>query len=343
VNGKVKLLHLLLLMLCACWPMTPVMAAGVEALNGGYIADLDNAGSTAGRVGLTEVEADSPRWDLERIKAPEAWELTHGGKNVLVAVLDTGIDAEHPDLKGKVIAKTSFASSSDVDAIRGHGTHIAGIIAASAGDGGVTGLAYASQLLDVKVAENNGTTDAQKLAQGMIWAVDHGAQILNISIVINQPYPLLEYAAEYAWQKGCIVVAAAGNNASVDLVYPAAYPHVISVAGTDRQDCLARWSNRGSWVALLAPGVDIYSTLPGSRYGLKSGSSYSAALVSGEAALLYAGALDANHDGQVNDEVAAALLNNGDDLEDNSGIRINAYKAVSALTAAADRDINREE
>jgi thermitase len=322
-----------MLMLCACLPMTPVMAAGVEALNGGYIADMQNAGEAVKRDGKIEVEVDSLRWDLERIQAPEAWKLISGGKSVTVAVLDTGIDAEHPELKGKVTAKSSYAASSDVDTIRGHGTHIAGIIAASFGDGGITGVAYDSRLLDVKVAENNGTTDAQKLAKGIIWAVDNGANILNISIVINKPYPLLENAVEYAWQKGCLIVAAAGNNASSGMVYPAAYPHVVSVAGTDRQDALANWSNRGSWVSLLAPGVDIYSTLPGNRYGLKSGSSYSAALVSGEAALLFGMAVDTNHNGQVNDEVSTVLLNNGDNLEDNTGIRINAYKSVSAMAA----------
>lgn len=315
--------------------MTPVMAAGVEALDGGYIADLDNTGGAVGRTGLIDIEADSPRWDLERIQAAEAWQLTGGAENVTVAVLDTGIDDQHTDLKNKVIARTSYAVSDDVDLIRGHGTHIAGIIAASAGNGGVTGLAYNSPLMDVKVAENNGTTDAKKLALGIIWAADHGAKIINVSIVINRPYALLEEAAEYAWNKGCIIVAAAGNNASSTPVYPADYPHVISVAGADRQDYAAKWSNRGDWVSLFAPGVDIYSTLPGNRYGLKSGSSYSTALVSGEAALLFGQAVDINKNGNVNDEVAAILLNSGDDLEDKSGTRINAFKAASALAGHA--------
>jgi thermitase len=273
---------------------------------------------------------------LLRIQAPEAWKMVYGGRNVPVAVLDTGIDVEHTDLKGKVTATASFTSSTEVDMVRGHGTHIAGIIAASVNAEGISGLAYGSPLLDVRVAENDGTTDAQKLARGMIWAVDQGAKILNISIVIKKPYPLLEYAAEYAWSKGCIVVAAAGNNFSSEPQYPAAYPHVIAVGATDRQDNPAKWSNHGSWVSLAAPGVDIYSTLPGNRYGLKTGSSYSAALVSGEAALLYGEAVDLNHDGQVNDEVSALILNNCDEVEDSTGKRINVFKAVSALAGAAE-------
>ena len=221
----------------------------------------------------------------------------------MVALLDTGIDADHPDLKNKVLEKVSFTTSIGLDRERGHGTHIAGIIAGTADSSGVAGVAYNCSLLDVKVAENDGTSNAQKVTQGIIWAVDHGAKIINVSIVINKTYPLLEFAVDYAWNSGCIIVAAAGNNFSSAPVYPAAYPHVISVAATDKADLLAKWANHGDWVDIAAPGVDIYSTLPDNGFGLKSGSSFSAALVSGEAALLYPKAIDINGDGQVNDEV----------------------------------------
>jgi thermitase len=316
--------------------MTPLISAGVETLPQGSIADGEITGGMVNGPTLSETRDDSPGWELLRIQAPEAWKTGFSGRNVPVAVLDTGIDAEHADLKGKVIGKTSFSNDTEIDTLRGHGTHIAGIIAASAYNGGSTGLAYESLLLDIKVGENDGTTDALKLARGMIWAVDHGAKILNISLVINKPYPLLEYAAEYAWNKGCIVVAAAGNDSSSEPVYPAAYPHVIAVAATDQKDNLADWSNRGSWVSLEAPGVNIYSALPGNRHGLKSGSSCSTALVSGEAALLYSEAIDTNHNGQVNDEVSAIILNSCDELENHTGKRINVFKAVSALNGFAD-------
>jgi len=195
--------------------MTPVMAAGVEAQNGGYIADLDDAGSALRLPETVEVAADAPRWDLERIQAREAWQISGGAGKVPVAVLDTGIDAAHPELKGKVVGGKSFTRDSGIDLLRGHGTHLAGIIAAAAGDGGITGLAYGCRLLDVQVAENDGRTDARKLADGIIWAADQGARVLNVSIVINQPYPLLEYAVDYAWEKGCIIIAAAGKPKTV--------------------------------------------------------------------------------------------------------------------------------
>ncbi len=319
--------------------MTPVMAAGVEASQGGYVADLENGAAPLNPPASGKITLDSPGWDRQRIQAPEAWEMGLTGRSVPVAVLDTGIDADHEALKGKVIAQTSFADGTEADTQRGHGTHVAGIIAASAGDRGTAGLAFGSQLLDVRVAENDGTTDAQKLARGMIWAVDHGARILNVSIVIDRTYAMLEYAADYAWNRGCIVVAAAGNSPSSEPVYPAAYAHVIAVGATDGNDHLAAWSNRGSWVSLNAPGVSIYSTLPGNRYGTKNGSSYSAALVSGEAALLYGEAQDLGLSGQLNSIVASFLLANCDGLDDYSGKRINAFKAASALEAARDSHI----
>lgn len=317
-------------MLCACLPMTPVMSAAMDTLVPGFIAELDAKSPQPDPTDLPVFNSESPRWDLLQIEAPEAWPVVSGGKDVVVAVLDTGIDADHKDLKGKVIGATSFTTSTGIDTARGHGTAIAGIIAGTADNNGVAGLAYKSSLLDVKVAENDGTTNAQKVAQGIVWAVDHGAKIINISIVINKPYPLLEYAADYAWKNGCLIVAAAGNDCSSDPVYPAAYPHVISVAATDKTDLLARWSNRGDWVEVAAPGVDIYSTLPGNAFGYKSGSSFSTALVSGEAALLYTRAADVNDDGRVNDEVSDIILKNSDKLEalNYPERRINVYRAA---------------
>jgi thermitase len=328
MDKRLLVLHVLALMLCACLPMTPVMAAGIEAASIGRIAAFDSPD-------LPILSTASPRWDLLQIEAPQAWRVVEGGKNVVVAVLDTGIEAEHKDLKGKVLESTSFATGDGPDADRSHGTHIAGIIAGSDDNSTNVGLAYHCSLLDVRVAENNGTTDAKKLAQGILWAVNHGANIINVSIVFSKPYPLMEYAVDYAWKHGCLIVAAAGNADSDKPVYPAAYPHVIGVAATDRNDELARWSNRGDWVTVSAPGVDIYSTLPNNGFGVKSGTSFSCALVSGEAALLYSRTADLNGDEKVNDEVREAILCNFDGSGDTdySIRRINVYKAVTSVSS----------
>ena len=344
MNNKLTILHILALMLCACLPMTPVMAAGIEAATSGRIAELRDGYSFGSNSDFPVLSSASPRWDLLQIKAPEAWPVVSGGKDVVVAVLDTGIDAEHKDLKGKVLERASFTVSTGWDVDRGHGTHIAGIIAGGEDSTNNVGLAYRGSLLDVKVAENDGTSDAKKVAQGILWAVEHGANVINISIVINKPYPLLEYAVDYAWKHGCVIVAAAGNSDSDKPVYPAAYPNVIGVAGTDRNDSLAKWSNRGDWVTISAPGVDIYSTLPNNSFGYKSGTSFSAALVSGEAALLYYRAVDLNHNSWVNDEVRDTIIGNYDKAA--NGVvparRINVYKAALSIQADEMRQSEQE-
>jgi thermitase len=285
---------------------------------------------------LRSLEAE--RWDLLQIKAPDAWELASGGQDTIVAILDNGIDQTHPALQGKVIDEINFTSSSGIDNTRGHGTHIAGIIAAMLTQNGNSGVAFNAKLLDVKVADNNGQTDALKVAKGIIWAADHNAQVINISIVISKPYPMLEYAVNYAWEKGCVLIAAAGNDGSSNPVYPAAYPHVIAVAASDKTNNLAPWSSRGDWVDVAAPGVDIYSTLPGGRYGNKSGSSFSTALVSGEAALLFPDARDQDNDGLVNREVEDMILSNCDTVDalQYPERRINAYNAAKAADIIKD-------
>jgi thermitase len=315
--------------------MTPIMSDAANTLALGYIADLNDS-SKGSRPEVPILSPESQRWDLAQIEAPEAWPMIPGGRDVVIAVLDTGIDDKHKDLKGKVVGRTSFVTSPSLD-VRGHGTHIAGIIAGASDSGSFSGLAYNASLLDVKVAEDDGVTNAYKVAQGIKWAVDHGAKVINISIVIRHPYPQLEEAVNYAWEKDCIVVAAAGNSGISGPVYPAAYPHVIGVAATDKNDRLTEWSNRGAWVSLAAPGVDIYSSLPDGKYGFKSGTSFSTALVSGELALLYAKTVDQNGNSRINDEIEDTVLNNCDtpDVTNAPEKRINVYKAAAYACAAS--------
>jgi len=276
------------------------------------------------------------QWAIPKIMAPQAWEVTSGANNVVIAVLDTGIDKEQVDLVGKVIAEVNFTDSPTTDDIYGHGTHIAGIIAAWAGnDTGVAGLAHDCRLMNVKVADDQGRFYNSVAAKGVRWAVDHGARVINMSLVNTAPSPILEEAINYAWNKGVVVVAAAGNLVGTKIMYPAYYSNCIAVAATDSNDYVVSWSSQGDWVDVAAPGVDIYSTLPGSKYGYKSGTSMAAAHVSGLAGLLFAVESDKNHDGFVNDEVRAAIENGCDGL-DVGGVkgRINAFQAVNrALTS----------
>jgi thermitase len=276
------------------------------------------------------------QWAIPKIMAPQAWKVTAGKPNIVIAVLDTGIDKKQKDLAGKVTAEVNFTNSPTTDDIYGHGTHVAGIIAAWAGSSsGVDGLAPECRLMNVKVADDQGRFDSSVVAKGINWAVDHGANVINMSLVSMEPSPALERAIDYAWSKGVVIVAAAGNLVGNKIVYPAYYSNCIAVAATDSNDCVASWSSQGGWVDVAAPGVDIYSTLPENKYGYKSGTSMAAAHVSGLAGLLFTLERDRNGNGLVNDEVRAAIENGCDGLGTSAlKGRINAYYAVSsALTS----------
>jgi len=276
------------------------------------------------------------QWAITKTMAPQAWEVTSGANNVVIAVLDTGIDKQQEDLVGKVIAEVNFTDSPTSEDVYGHGTHIAGIIAAAANNGmGIAGLAYNCSLMNVKVADDRGRFDNAVAARGVIWAVDHGAQVINMALESTEPSSCLEEAINYAWNHGAVVIAAAGNLMGDKVVYPAYYSNCIAVAATDSNDYVVSWSSHGDWVDVAAPGVDIYSTLPGNKYGNKSGTSMAAAHVSGLAGLLFALKSDKNSNGYINDEVRVAIENGCDGL--NTGAlkgRINAFHAVSeALTS----------
>jgi thermitase len=219
---------------------------------------------------------------------------------VRIAVVDSGIDASHPDLAGKVVAAANFTASNTVQDLSGHGTHVAGTAAASFDNAvGIAGMAPLARLMDVKVlaVDQTGRTtgDCADVAVGVVWATDHGADVVNMSLGGPSPCLAMQTAVAYAASRGALVVAAAGNEGSTSRFYPAAFSDVLSVAATTNRDQLAGFSNRGaSWVDVAAPGDGIASTLPtydnGSgaiNYGYLSGTSMAAPVVSGIAALIW--------------------------------------------------------
>jgi thermitase len=248
------------------------------------------------------------QWALSQIQVVELWQVTTGSPGVLVAVLDTGIDQSHEDLEGKVVAEVNLTDSPTPSDAYGHGTHIAGIIAASGNNGiGIAGVAPQCRLMNVKVANDKGRCQASVVAEGITWAVDNGARVINISVELREPFSELEEAVNYAWSRGAVIVAAAGNDGSQSPVYPAYYEDCLAVAATKQDGTLAPLSNHGDWVDAAAPGFNIYSTLPHNSYGYKTGTSFATAYVSGLAALLFDLVTDTNGDGRLNDEVRAAI------------------------------------
>ena len=277
------------------------------------------------------------QWGLNKVQAPQAWDVTKGSSGINIAILDTGVDLDHPDLADKIVYNINFTTSATSDDLYGHGTHVAGIAAADTNNSvGVAGLGYSASIVNVKVLGDDGKGYYSWIAKGIIWAADYGASVINLSLGGSSASLTLEDAINYAWNKGTVVVAAAGNNGNSTPFYPAYYSNSIAVAATGASDNLASWSNRGEWVDVAAPGVSIYSTLKDSGYGYKSGTSMATPHTAGLAALVFTVVTDSNGNGLLNDEVRSRIEGNCDDIG-LSGIgwgRINAFKAVSGLPSA---------
>lgn len=266
------------------------------------------------------------QWGLQRVQAPAAWDVATGS-GVTIAILDTGI-AEPPDLAGKVVGRITYTGlPGDVN---GHGTAMASIAAAVTNNGlGMAGVGFEATLLDVKVMRDDGSGPPTMLpiVDGIRWAADHGAKVINLSFGMYVAVPEIDAAVDYAWARGALVVASAGNVATAMPFYPAAYPPVLAVGATDNTDALALFSNRGPWVDANAPGVGILQAEIDGTYTFGAGTSQAAAVVSGVAALLFATLPDVNGDGRVNDEVRACIEQAADVV--NGVRRVNAARAVS--------------
>jgi thermitase len=299
---------------------------------------------------LTETEeAESPaspyfqstpdlksQWALARINALPMTQMMDSDSPVLVAVLDTGIDKDHEDLSGRVVAGIDLSGGLDAADVYGHGTAIAGIIAADVVNGlGIMGLAPESLLVNVKVADDDGRCQLSVLAEGIIWAVDCGASVINISIELKETSSVLQEAIDYAWEHGALVIAAAGNDGGSLPVYPAACNHCLAVTAVQENGALAPLANYGDWVDCVAPGLDIYATLPDNTYGYKHGTSFATAYVSGLAALLFAVAADTNGNGYLNDEVLCAIESGCEaiDIDGTGKGIINVPDSIAALAS----------
>lgn len=249
-------------------------------------------------------------WGVKRVGAPQVWKRTKG-EGVRVAVVDTGIDANHPDLKDRVIAGYSAIPGHWTDE-NGHGTHVAGTVAAS-GKTGVYGVAPLADLLAVRVLDGSGGGSLSDLIDGLGWSLDHGAQVINMSLGTPRGHRLLERAVKALSARGVLVVAAAGNSGpGADSVeYPASYASVVAVAAIDQHGQIPSFSSRGPQLDVTAPGSDILSTWPPDRWQRLSGTSMAAPHVAGVAALAFCAAMNLGllrHDSFENQEAVTRWM-----------------------------------
>jgi subtilisin family serine protease len=303
-------------------------AGGDGAIAGKAVSDPQTAG----------------QYSLDRMRVRDAWYRSTGGSN-LIAVLDTGVQAGHRDLRGRVVRGYDFVNN-DTSAAddNGHGTWVAGIIAANVNDRyGIAGISWTDRILPVKIMNASGTGSTADLAAGITWAANRGADIINMSVG-GFPYSqAIQDAVNHAWTKGAVLVGAAGNNNRREVFYPASYDHVVSVSATQVEDEFSHWSSYGPKVDVSAPGSSVLTTnctLTACQHEdwgphtYISGTSFATPNVAGVVALI-----KARYPRSSPAQIVGRLLNSVDDLgfagrDDRYGIgRVNAYRAVGASVA----------
>ncbi|AFZ27317.1 subtilisin-like serine protease [Cylindrospermum stagnale PCC 7417] len=251
---------------------------------------------------------------VDMVKAPEAWAHGYTGQGVVVAVIDTGVDYNHEDLRNNIWTNTKEIAGNGIDddgdgyvddingwnfvsnnnnALddNGHGTHVSGTIAGENNGIGITGVAYNAKIMPVKVLNESGSGSYSAIAKGIRYAVDHGANVINLSLGGSFSNRTLKSAVEYASSKGTIVVMAAGNDGASSPGYPARYAYNtgIAVGAVDQNNNLADFSNRSGSQEIAyvtAPGVDVYSSVPNNQYDTYSGTSMASPHVAGVVALM---------------------------------------------------------
>ncbi|MHB8840406.1 MAG: S8 family peptidase [Candidatus Aquicultor sp.] len=235
----------------------------------------------------------SYQWAIPEVGVPAFWNsLPSASTEITVAVIDSGVDYDHPDLTGKIIKGYDFVNrDNDPMDDLGHGTFVAGLIAANANnDIGIAGIAPMAKILAVKAINDEGSCNDYDVAQALTYAVDHGAKVINMSFGGPGQSWTLKRALTYAHQQGCIMVSSAGNDSTDEPYYPASEGTVFAVSALDDNDELAVFSNYGPSIDIAAPGVDIVSTCydgnEGSCYAIASGTSAAAPIVSGVVAML---------------------------------------------------------
>jgi len=273
-------------------------------------------------------------WHLAKIQGPTAWSINPGSADVMIAILDTGVDGSHEDLAAKMVPGWNiYDNNSDTRDVNGHGTSVAGTAAALSNNGvGIASVAWGCRLMPVRISDATGFATFSNMASGLIWAADHGARVANLSYRASSSSTVAS-AAQYFQSKGGIVTVAAGNEGVFDSSPDS--PYLLTVSATDPNDLLYSWSNSGNSIDLSAPG-SAFTTVNGGGYTAVSGTSIAAPIVAGVAALV----LSANPN-LLGSEIQTLLKQSADDLgpigwDTNYGSgRINAARALSLAAGGA--------
>lgn len=265
-----------------------------------------------------------------KMNCPAAWDRSTGDPGVVIAIVDTGVQLNHPDLSSKIVPGYDFVNGdTSADDDEGHGTHCAGIAAAATNNGvGIAGVGYQCKIMPVKVLDSQGSGTYANVAAGITWAADNGAKVISLSLGGPSASATLQSAINYAWNRGVVVVAAAGNSNTSAPSYPAYYDNAIAVGSTDQTDQRSPFSNFGSWVDVAAPGSQIYSTYVGGGYQTLSGTSMACPAVAGLAGLAWSlGGGGITHSG-VRNAIESTCDNVGNWVAKG---RVNASAALSTI------------
>lgn len=243
---------------------------------------------TVSEVKPNDVLFEKYQWNISDIQATTGWNLSKGTEDVIIAVLDTGVQVDHPDLQDRLLEGYNVNdSSTNSNDDFGHGTHVAGIIGATVNnDEGIAGVSWYNKILPVKVLNSTGAGSTYSVAQGIIWATDHGAKVINMSLGNYASADFLHEAIQYAYNHDVVLVAASGNDNTSRPGYPAAYPEVFAVGATNNSRERASFSNYGDYIDVVAPGDSIASTYIGGQYSSLSGTSMASPHVAALAGLI---------------------------------------------------------
>jgi len=226
-------------------------------------------------------------WNITTFELPKAWQYTQG-EDVVIAVLDTGCDLDHPDLKENLLPGINFVEPGKPPADgNGHGTHITGTLVAENNDIGVVGVCPKAKVIPVKVLDNKGNGNLLNVAKGISWAVSQKADIISMSLGAPVKVQQVRKAIQYAGANGIPTFVAAGNAGNTkEVFYPANYPETIAIGAIDENLRRANFSNTGENLDFMAPGVNIFSTVPDDWYATLSGTSMACPFAVGVAALV---------------------------------------------------------